>query len=80
LTHADAVVETARRAARPARKAFAIGFQTGREMDWLPRAIRVLHGELKNIQVTVSSDYPPDLALTVARGHRTVLLMRCFLS
>jgi hypothetical protein len=28
-------------------------------MDWLPRAIRVLHGELKNIQVTVSSDYRP---------------------
>jgi LysR family hca operon transcriptional activator len=34
LTHADAAVETARRAAR---QTFAIGFQTGHEMTWLPR-------------------------------------------
>jgi LysR family hca operon transcriptional activator len=80
LTHADVAVETARKAAQPARNTVAIGFRTGHQMDWPPRAMRVLHGELKNIQVTVSSDYPLDLALTVARGHRKVLLMRCFLS
>src|ERR1700730_17683243 len=38
LMHADAAVETARRAAQPERKTFAIGFQTGHEMNWLPRA------------------------------------------
>src|ERR1700692_2272981 len=36
LSQVDAAVEAARRAARPARKSFAIGFQTGHEMDWLP--------------------------------------------
>jgi LysR family transcriptional regulator, hca operon transcriptional activator len=38
LAQADAAVEAARRAARPARRTFAIGFQTGHEMTWLPRA------------------------------------------
>src|SRR5450755_4141080 len=54
LAQVDAAVEAARRAAQPARKTFAIGFQTGHEMTWLPRAMRVLHDELKNIQVTIT--------------------------
>src|ERR1700693_127219 len=62
LMQFDATVEAARRAARPARKTFNIGFQTGHEMNWLPRAMQVLHDQLTNIQVAVSSDYSPDLA------------------
>src|ERR1700726_3643866 len=64
----DAAVDTARSAAQPARKTFAIGFQTGQEMNWLPQTMHVLHDELKNIQVTVSSDYSPDPAEAIARG------------
>jgi LysR family hca operon transcriptional activator len=76
LTHADAAVEAARRAAQPARKTFAIGFQTGHEMNWLPRAMRVLHDELTNIQVTVSSGYSPDLAEDTARGRLDLAFLR----
>jgi LysR family hca operon transcriptional activator len=76
LMHADAAVEAARRAAQPAKKTFAIGFQTGHEMNWLPRAMRVLHDELQNIQVTVSSDYSPDLAAAVARGRLDLAFLR----
>src|ERR1700752_1871672 len=76
LAQVDAAVESARRAAQPARKAFAIGFQTGHEMKWLPRAMRVLHDELKNIQVTVSSDYSPDLAEALVRGRLDVAFLR----
>src|ERR1700740_655375 len=47
----DATVEAARRAARPARKTFDIGFQTGLEVHWLPRAMQVLRDQLTNIQV-----------------------------
>src|SRR6476620_2260670 len=68
LMQVDAAVHAARRAAQPARKTFAIGFQTGHEMNWLPQAMRVLRDELKNIEVTVSSDYSPDLAEALARG------------
>jgi LysR family hca operon transcriptional activator len=69
LMQIDAAVETARKAAQPAKKTFAIGFQTGHEMNWLPQAMQVLHDELKNIQVTVSSDYSPDLAEALTRGR-----------
>src|SRR6202030_2880955 len=76
LAKVDAAVETARRAAQPARKTFAIGFQTGHEMNWLPRAMHLLRDELKNIQVTISSDYSPDLAEALARGRLDVAFLR----
>ena len=76
LAQVDAAVEAARRAAQPARKTFAIGFQTGHEMNWLPRAMHVLRDELKNIQVTISSDYSPDLAEALVRGRLDVAFLR----
>jgi len=76
LMQVDAAVDAARRAAQPARKTFAIGFQTGHEMNWLPRAMHVLRDELKNIQVTVSSDYSPDLAEALVRGRLDVAFLR----
>jgi LysR family transcriptional regulator, hca operon transcriptional activator len=76
LMHVDAAVETARRAAQPPSKTFAIGFQTGHEMNWLPQAMRVLHDELKNIHVTVSSDYSPDLAEAITRGRLDLAFLR----
>jgi LysR family hca operon transcriptional activator len=76
LMQVDAAVETARRAALPARNTFAIGFQTGHEMNWLAPAMRVLHDELKDIQVTVTSDYSPDLAEALARSRLDVAFLR----
>src|ERR1700704_5602505 len=76
LTQVDAAVEAARRAAQPGKKTFAIGFQTGHEMNWMPRAMHVLRDELKNINVTVSSDYSPDLAEALVRGRLDVAFLR----
>src|ERR1700720_2454781 len=76
LMQVDAAVEAARGAAQPVRKTFAIGFQTGHEMNWLPRAMHVLRDELKNIQVTVSSDYSPDLAEAIVRGRLDLAFLR----
>src|SRR6476619_3210517 len=76
LMQVDAAVEAARRAAAPARKTFAIGFQTGHEMTWLPRAMHVLRDELKNTQITVSSDYSPDLAEALVRGRLDLAFLR----
>src|SRR4029077_12501449 len=76
LMQVDAAVEAARRAAQPKRKRLAIGFQTGHEMNWLPRAMHVLHDELKSIEVTIASDYSPDLAEAVARGRLDLAFMR----
>jgi LysR family hca operon transcriptional activator len=45
-------------------------------MNWLPQAMHVLHDELKNIHVTVSSDYSPDLAEAVVRGRLDLAFLR----
>src|SRR4029077_19164944 len=76
LSRVDSAMEAARRAAQPARKTFAIGFQTGHEMTWLPRGMDVLRDELRDIQVTVSSDYSPDLAEALLRGRLDVAFLR----
>jgi len=76
LMQADAAVEAARRAAQPSRKTFAIGFLTGHEMTWLPQAMHVLRDELKNVNVTISSDYSPDLAQALARGRLDLAFLR----
>ena len=60
LTQAEAAKEAARRAAQPARPTFALGFLTGKKSNWLPEAICILHDELPNIDVTVSSQCCPD--------------------
>src|SRR6267154_6353372 len=76
LVQVDAAMEAARRAAQPGKRIFAIGFQTGHEMNWLPRAMHALRDELKDIQVTISSDYSPDLAEALVRGRLDVAFMR----
>src|SRR5258706_11378479 len=76
LVQVEAAVESARRAAQPARPTFAIGFQTGHEMNWLPRAMHLLRAELKDIHVTITSDYSPDLAEALVRGRLDVAFMR----
>jgi LysR family hca operon transcriptional activator len=76
LMQVDATVEAARRAARPVRKTFDIGFLTGFEMNWLPRATQVLRDQLTNIHVVVSSDYSPNLAEALTRGRMDLAFMR----
>jgi LysR family hca operon transcriptional activator len=76
LMQVDAAVEAARKEAHPAKKPFAIGFQTGQEMHWLPQAMAVLRDELKNIEVAITSDYSPDLAEALARGRLDLAFLR----
>jgi LysR family hca operon transcriptional activator len=76
LTQVEAAVMVARRAAQPAKKTFAIGFLTGHEMNWLSPAMHLLHDELKSIQVTVSSDYSPDLAAALLRQQLDIAFLR----
>ncbi|KJK23222.1 transcriptional regulator [Burkholderiaceae bacterium 16] len=76
LSQVDAAVEAARRAAQPAKQRFALGFLTGQEMTWLPEAMHILCDELCNVDVTVSSDYSPDLAEGLARGKLDLALLR----
>ena len=76
LTQADTAKEAARRAAQPAKPTFALGCLTGKEIDWLPEAMRMLHDELSNIEVTVSSQNSPNLADALMRGRLDAAFMR----
>src|SRR5882762_6304062 len=76
LSQVDAAVEAARRAAQPAKQRFALGFLTGQEMMWLPDALHILRSELPNVDVTVSSDYSPDLAEGLERGRLDLAFLR----
>src|ERR1700752_566659 len=76
LAQVEAAREAARRAAAPAKQSFALGFLTGQEMDWLPEAMRILRDDLPKIEVTVSSQYSPDLAQGLMRGKLDLAFMR----
>jgi LysR family hca operon transcriptional activator len=76
LTQAEAATEAARRAALPIKPAFTMGFLTGQEVDWLPRATRVLRDELLNIEFRVSSDHSITLADDLQRGKLDVAFLR----
>jgi LysR family hca operon transcriptional activator len=76
LAQVEAAIEAARRAAHPAKPTFALGFLTGQEMDWLPEVMRVLQEELPNIDVSISSQYSPDLAQALLRGKLDLAFMR----
>ncbi len=76
LTQAEAAAEAARRASQPAKPTFAMGFQTGQEVDWLPRATSVLRDELLNIEIRVSSDHSTTLADDLQRGKLDIAFLR----
>lgn len=65
---ADAVA-AARRAARPPKPGFAVGFLTGQEVEWLSRVSHLLRGQLKDIDFRVMSDFSPEIGAAIQRGE-----------
>src|SRR5271154_499614 len=76
LLQADAAVDAARRAAQPSKRSFTLGFLTGQETDWLPKAMNTLGDQLSSVDVTVSSDDSPRLANALTRGQLDLAFMR----
>jgi LysR family hca operon transcriptional activator len=76
LTQAATATEAARRAAQPAKAIFAVGFLTGQEVAWLPRATRILSDELTNIEIRVSSGFSTTLADDLVRGKIDIAFLR----
>jgi LysR family transcriptional regulator, hca operon transcriptional activator len=76
LAQAEAAAEAARRAAQPAKRIFAVGFTTGQEVDWLPRATNLLRGELATIEIRVSSDHSATLANELVQGKLDIAFLR----
>lgn len=76
LSHASEAMAAARRAARPAKAVFSVGFLTGQEVDWLPSVTRLLRDELPNIEFKVTSLQSPTLADALQRGEVDLGVLR----
>jgi LysR family transcriptional regulator, hca operon transcriptional activator len=76
LEQAEAATQAARRAARPARTIFAVGFLTGQEAAWLAPATRILSSELPSIEIRVSSGFSVTLADDLVHKRIDVAFLR----
>jgi LysR family hca operon transcriptional activator len=76
LSQVEAASEAARRVAHPAKPCFTMGFLTGHELTWMPEAIKILRGELPNIDVMISSQYSPRLADGLSKGKIDAAFLR----
>src|SRR6266481_2686043 len=76
LSQVEAAAGAARRAAHPAKSCFTMGFLTGHELTWMPEAMRILHDELPNIDVMISSQYSPLLADELVKGKIDAAFLR----
>jgi LysR family transcriptional regulator, hca operon transcriptional activator len=76
LSQVEAATEAARRVGHPAKPCFVMGFLTGHELSWMPEALRILHDELPNIDVMISSQYSPLLAHGLSKGKIDAAFLR----
>src|SRR6202051_3037238 len=76
LSQVEAAAEAARRVAHPDKPCFVMGFLTGHELTWMPEAIKILHDELPNIDVMISSQYSPLLADGLSKGKIDAAFLR----
>jgi LysR family transcriptional regulator, hca operon transcriptional activator len=76
LSQVETGIESARRAADPAKPYFVLGFLTGHESSWLPEALHILRDELPNTHVMISSQTSPQLAVAIAKGRVDAAFLR----
>jgi LysR family transcriptional regulator, hca operon transcriptional activator len=76
LLQVEAAGDAARRAARPEKATFVLGFLTGQEVIWLPEALRILRREAPELDITLSSQSSPELAGALMRGKVDVAFLR----
>jgi len=76
LSQVDAAAEGARRAEQPEKPVFVIGFLAGQEVVWLPRALRIIREEAPGVEIILSSQSSPELALALMRGKMDVAFLR----
>ncbi len=76
LSQAEAAIQSARRIASPTKPSFALGFMIGHDSTWLPETLQLLHRELPNIHVVISTQNSPQLAAALSQGMLDVAFLR----
>jgi LysR family hca operon transcriptional activator len=76
LSQVEAATEAARRAALPPKTPFVVGFLTGHEMEWLPKILEILSGELQKTELTIHSAASPELVQALLKGRMDLAFLR----
>ncbi len=76
LLQVEAATEGARRAEQPEKLAFSMGFLAGQEVVWLPHALRIIREEAPGVEIMLSSQSSPELAVALMRGKLDVAFLR----
>ncbi len=76
LSQAEAAIQSAREVANPARPSFALGFMIGHDSTWIPEALRLLHTELPDLHVVISTQNSPQLGSALSLGSIDVAFLR----
>jgi LysR family transcriptional regulator, hca operon transcriptional activator len=76
LSQVEAAAEGARQAEQPEKPVFVIGFLAGQEVVWLPHALRIIREEAPGVEIMLSSQSSPELALALMRGKMDVAFIR----
>jgi len=76
LMQIEAAAEAARHAEKPKRSAFVVGFLVGQEGTWMPHTLRILREEAPDVDIMLSSQTSPELALALMRGKVDVAFLR----
>ena len=69
-------IQAARRASRPDRPTFAVGFLAGQESDWLPALMQILRADLPAVDLRLSSRHSSEMADDLQRGDLDLGFMR----
>ena len=76
LLQIEAATEGARQTAQPQRPVLSMGFLVGLEVMWLPQLLRILREEAPDVDVTLSTQSSPELALALMRGKLDIAFLR----
>lgn len=76
LAQADSAIEAARRAHKPAKARFTIGFLTGHEIGWLPQVLRVLGDRLETTELIIHSASSPELLQALVQEQMDAAFVR----
>jgi LysR family hca operon transcriptional activator len=76
LAQADAAIEAARRAHRPAKTRFTVGFLTGHEIGWLPQVLRAFSDLIETIELIIHSASSPELHQALVRQQMDIAFVR----
>ena len=76
LMQVEAACESARRVEKPGKPVFVLGFLIGQEVTWLPDALRILREEAPDVEIMLSSQSSPELALGLMQGKVDAAFLR----